>query len=161
MWTPECEKSFKELKRRLITAPILVIPNNSEEFVIYSGAHFAWKKGFAYHSQNCPTGYQIQAIPTCCHWNYFNYTPCWKCIVNLLSQFQHVPRRPKSPNYYKSLDPATRSRLNSHFKNSHSPSPNSVSITESCTRPSHCTNNHRCIDDPCRHKYNPNNHLNS
>ena len=28
---------------------------------------------------------------------------------------------------------------------------NSVSIAESCTRPPHFTNNHRCINDPCKH----------
>ena len=38
VWTPECEKSFEELKRRLITTPILVIPNSSEDFVIYTDA---------------------------------------------------------------------------------------------------------------------------
>ena len=38
VWTPECEKSFKELKQRLITTLILAIPNNSEEYVIYNDA---------------------------------------------------------------------------------------------------------------------------
>ncbi|KAH9801781.1 Endonuclease [Citrus sinensis] len=38
VWTPECEKSFEELKRQLITTPILVISNSYEEFVIYSNA---------------------------------------------------------------------------------------------------------------------------
>ena len=33
---PECEKSFEELKRQLVTAQILAIPNSSEDFVIYS-----------------------------------------------------------------------------------------------------------------------------
>ena len=37
-WTLECEKSFKELKWRLDTAPILAIPNSSEDFFIYSDA---------------------------------------------------------------------------------------------------------------------------
>lgn len=37
-------------------------------------------------------------------------------IVNLLPQFQHVPWRPKSPNNYKSSNPAPRSRTNSYFK---------------------------------------------
>ncbi|XP_024948443.1 uncharacterized mitochondrial protein AtMg00860-like [Citrus sinensis] len=45
-WTPECEKSFEELKRRLVTAPMLAIPNSSEDFVIYDNASkngIGWK----------------------------------------------------------------------------------------------------------------------
>ncbi|MGN5500404.1 ribonuclease H family protein, partial [Campylobacter coli] len=37
-WSMECEKSFQELKRRLISAPVLTIPSGSEGFVIYSDA---------------------------------------------------------------------------------------------------------------------------
>ena len=37
-WSEECEKSFQELKRRLISAPVLTIPSGSEGFVIYSDA---------------------------------------------------------------------------------------------------------------------------
>ena len=42
MWTEECEKIFQELKQRLVTAPVLTIPNNLGGFVIYSDAS---KKG--------------------------------------------------------------------------------------------------------------------
>ena len=35
-WTDKCEESFQELKRRLVTAPVLTLPNSSGEFVIYS-----------------------------------------------------------------------------------------------------------------------------
>ena len=38
VWTEECEKSFQELKQRLVTAPILTIPSNLGGFVIYSDA---------------------------------------------------------------------------------------------------------------------------
>ena len=34
----ECEKSFQELKRRLVTAPMLTIPSGTRGFVIYSDA---------------------------------------------------------------------------------------------------------------------------
>ena len=34
----ECKENFTELKQRLVTIPILVIPNNFEEYVIYSDA---------------------------------------------------------------------------------------------------------------------------
>ncbi|CAL2272095.1 unnamed protein product [Prunus armeniaca] len=38
VWTEECEQSFQELKKRLTTAPVLALPNNSRNFVIYSDA---------------------------------------------------------------------------------------------------------------------------
>ena len=37
-WKEECEKSFQELKRRLVTAPVLTIPSGVGGFVIYSDA---------------------------------------------------------------------------------------------------------------------------
>ncbi|KAH9680127.1 hypothetical protein KPL71_026427 [Citrus sinensis] len=36
VWTSKCEKSFEDLKRWLVTAPILAIPNGSKDFVIHS-----------------------------------------------------------------------------------------------------------------------------
>nr|XP_023913486.1 uncharacterized protein LOC112025055 [Quercus suber] len=38
VWIEECEKSFQELKQRLVTTPVLTIPNNLGGFVIYSNA---------------------------------------------------------------------------------------------------------------------------
>ena len=37
-WTEKCEESFCELKRRLTTAPILIIPTSGEALVIFSDA---------------------------------------------------------------------------------------------------------------------------
>uniref|UniRef100_A0A6N2LYN7 Reverse transcriptase n=1 Tax=Salix viminalis TaxID=40686 RepID=A0A6N2LYN7_SALVM len=37
-WTDACEKSFQELKQRLVTAPVLTIPSESGNFVVYSDA---------------------------------------------------------------------------------------------------------------------------
>ena len=37
-WVDACEKSFQELKQRLVSAPILTIPFGSEGFVIYNDA---------------------------------------------------------------------------------------------------------------------------
>ena len=37
-WSGECEHSFKELKNRLVTAPILTIPSSSSIFVVCSDA---------------------------------------------------------------------------------------------------------------------------
>jgi len=42
VWTEKCEKSFQELKQRLVTALVLTIPSNLGGFVIYSDAS---KKG--------------------------------------------------------------------------------------------------------------------
>src|SRR6187401_58385 len=37
-WTPQCESSFLELKRRLTSAPVLVPPDFSKDFIIYCDA---------------------------------------------------------------------------------------------------------------------------
>jgi hypothetical protein len=34
-WTPACEASFRELKKRLMTAPVLVMPDMEKSFSIY------------------------------------------------------------------------------------------------------------------------------
>ena len=38
IWTPEREKCFQELKRRLTSAPVLALPNGEEGYAIYSDA---------------------------------------------------------------------------------------------------------------------------
>lgn len=38
IWSPECEKCFQVLKERLITAPILTLPEPGKSFTIYSDA---------------------------------------------------------------------------------------------------------------------------
>jgi hypothetical protein len=38
-WTPTCEASFQELKKRLTTAPILVMPDMEKSFSIYCDAY--------------------------------------------------------------------------------------------------------------------------
>jgi hypothetical protein len=37
-WTPACEASFQQLKKRLTTAPILVMPDMEKMFSIYCDA---------------------------------------------------------------------------------------------------------------------------
>ena len=37
-WNNDCEKSFQELKKRLTNAPLLMIPVDNEDFVIFSDA---------------------------------------------------------------------------------------------------------------------------
>jgi hypothetical protein len=37
-WTPACEASFEELKKRLTTAPILLMPDIEKPFSIYCDA---------------------------------------------------------------------------------------------------------------------------
>jgi hypothetical protein len=38
VWDEECEASFQELKQRLVSAPVLTLPIESEKFVIYSNS---------------------------------------------------------------------------------------------------------------------------
>ncbi|KAA0067728.1 pol protein [Cucumis melo var. makuwa] len=42
VWSPACEGSFQELNQKLVTAPVLTVPDGSGSFVIYSDAS---KKG--------------------------------------------------------------------------------------------------------------------
>jgi len=37
-WTPECETAFQELKRALISAPILVAPSDNGQYVLDTDA---------------------------------------------------------------------------------------------------------------------------
>lgn len=37
-WNEKCEESFQELKKRLVSAPILVLPNQQEDFQVYRDA---------------------------------------------------------------------------------------------------------------------------
>ena len=37
-WDAKCEKSFLELKKRLTSAPMLILPNPKESFVLYCDA---------------------------------------------------------------------------------------------------------------------------
>jgi hypothetical protein len=37
-WTQDCQVSFEELKKRLTTAPVLVLPDFSKKFDIYYDA---------------------------------------------------------------------------------------------------------------------------
>ena len=38
VWDDKCVKGFQELKAKLTTAPILVLPTSGREFVVYSDA---------------------------------------------------------------------------------------------------------------------------
>ena len=38
MWSVECQRSMKELKKRLTTTSVLMLPNDSSNFVVYSDA---------------------------------------------------------------------------------------------------------------------------
>ena len=37
-WSPQCQQSFEELKRRLTTAPILAFPSKNGGFFVYNNA---------------------------------------------------------------------------------------------------------------------------
>ena len=38
IWSEKCEESFQELKKRLIAAPVLVLPGKQKNFVIFNDA---------------------------------------------------------------------------------------------------------------------------
>ena len=38
IWTEECEASFQELKKRLVTAPVLILPDQRKDFQVYCNA---------------------------------------------------------------------------------------------------------------------------
>jgi glutaredoxin-related protein len=37
-WTPKCEESFQELKKRLVTAPVLTMRDTTKNFDVYCDA---------------------------------------------------------------------------------------------------------------------------
>jgi hypothetical protein len=37
-WTPKCEESFQELKKRLVTAPVLTMPDITKNFDVHCDA---------------------------------------------------------------------------------------------------------------------------
>ena len=38
IWTKECEASFQELKERLVTSPVLILPDQSKDYEVYCDA---------------------------------------------------------------------------------------------------------------------------
>ena len=37
-WTEECEASFQELKKRLVTSPVLILPDQCKDYEVYCDA---------------------------------------------------------------------------------------------------------------------------
>ena len=38
MWDDSCERAFQELKRRLTSAPILIVPERGQRYIVYCDA---------------------------------------------------------------------------------------------------------------------------
>ena len=38
IWTEECEASFQELKKRLVTSPLLILPDQTKDYEVYCDA---------------------------------------------------------------------------------------------------------------------------
>ena len=38
IWTEECEASFQELKKRLVTSPVLILPDQTKDYEVYCDA---------------------------------------------------------------------------------------------------------------------------
>nr|KYP55852.1 Retrovirus-related Pol polyprotein from transposon 412 family [Cajanus cajan] len=52
IWKDACERSFDELKRRLTTSPVLVLPNSGEPFDVYCDASHQGLGCLMYHPGN-------------------------------------------------------------------------------------------------------------
>ena len=37
-WTEQCEASFQELKKRLVTSPVLILPDQTKDYEVYCDA---------------------------------------------------------------------------------------------------------------------------
>ena len=37
-WTAKCDKSFEELKKKLVSAPVLILPDQTKDFQVYCDA---------------------------------------------------------------------------------------------------------------------------
>ena len=35
IWAKECEASFQELKKRLVTSPVLILPDQTKDYEVY------------------------------------------------------------------------------------------------------------------------------
>src|SRR4051812_1719924 len=57
-WTPKCEESFQELKRRLTSAPVLAPPDTKRDFEIFCDA--SWVRMHTYARSTCG-GIRFQA----------------------------------------------------------------------------------------------------
>jgi len=51
VWDAKCEKSFQELKKRLTSAPVLILPNPKESFVVYYDASKMGLGGVLMHNR--------------------------------------------------------------------------------------------------------------
>jgi len=51
VWDSKCENSFLELKKRLTSAPVLILPNLKESFVVYCDASKIGLGGVLMHNR--------------------------------------------------------------------------------------------------------------
>jgi len=51
VWDAKCEKSFQELKKRLTSPPVLILPNPKESFVVYCDASKMGLGGVLMHNR--------------------------------------------------------------------------------------------------------------
>nr|CAD40062.3 OSJNBa0085C10.14 [Oryza sativa Japonica Group] len=64
-WSEECEQSFQELKSRLISAPILILPDPKKGFQVYCDAS---KLGLGYPTHDLELAAVVHALKIWCHY---------------------------------------------------------------------------------------------
>jgi len=62
-WMEPCEEAFQELKKRLMSAPILALPTTERDFVLYSDA-LRSRLGCALMQEDCIIAYASRQLKT-------------------------------------------------------------------------------------------------
>jgi len=84
VWDAKCEESFQEFKRGLTSAPILILPNAHESFVVYCNAYKMGLGGVLMQSSGC--GLCLEAVES--SWeelfdSYFGIVGSCVCVEDL------------------------------------------------------------------------------
>ncbi len=92
-WSPECDVAFEELKKRIVSAPVLVLPNDRQPFRIKSdSSNFASGGVLQQLSEDDgkwhPVAFLSKSL-TPVEWNYDVHDKELLAIVRCLKQWRH------------------------------------------------------------------------